>query len=311
MAPTLYGESDLVRCAKCDLQWLVDSEAPREGMCWHCGDPVAKSEGERVRGSRVSLVADRRSPKPGEWVAFTQVGHDAIKRVVGIPGDTIAVRGLKLLVNGRPIQFDRDDAMSSMIPVDLNDHRERSRWQETTGAWMVYHHASVHYQNRSSQVWDDYPVNFGLSRRLEPVENLIVSGTPVSASPDCTLEVMFWSSEGSVSSERSVPVGSDFRVDQRTLTGNEMLPLKTEELPVAPEKPVAIRVLRGTAKFANLAVHRPIEYRLRPRDDRKNYPMTLSSDQYFVLGDNVPISVDSRDFGPITSNQIIGVVQAR
>ena len=35
----------------------------------------------------------------------------------------------------------------------------------------------------------------------------------------------------------------------------------------------------------------------------------LSKDQYFILGDNSKISLDSRNYGPINLNQIIGIVK--
>ncbi|HJQ28873.1 MAG TPA: signal peptidase I [Rubrobacter sp.] len=44
-------------------------------------------------------------PKRGDIVVFTSVDNpkeDLIKRVVGVPGDTIAVRGGKLFLNGEP-----------------------------------------------------------------------------------------------------------------------------------------------------------------------------------------------------------------
>jgi signal peptidase I len=35
-------------------------------------------------------------------------------------------------------------------------------------------------------------------------------------------------------------------------------------------------------------------------------PITLKADEYYILGDNAPHSTDSRTFGPIRSEQIIG-----
>jgi len=40
-------------------------------------------------------------------------------------------------------------------------------------------------------------------------------------------------------------------------------------------------------------------------------PLTLGADQYFVMGDNRPNSLDSRTFGPISGEQIIGRVILR
>ena len=37
-------------------------------------------------------------------------------------------------------------------------------------------------------------------------------------------------------------------------------------------------------------------------------PVTLAKGQYWVLGDNMPLSKDSRHFGPITKANITGVV---
>ncbi len=40
-------------------------------------------------------------------------------------------------------------------------------------------------------------------------------------------------------------------------------------------------------------------------------PLTLGSDTYFVMGDNRPDSLDSRSFGPVSGNLIIGRVVLR
>lgn len=51
------------------------------------------------------------------------------------------------------------------------------------------------------------------------------------------------------------------------------------------------------------------------KDNNHNYssgllenPVTLGSDEYLILGDNRVISLDSRTFGSVKRNQIIGVV---
>jgi len=61
-----------------------------------------------------------RFPERGDIVIVTPPGQneDYIKRVVGLPGDTIEVRGGRLMVNGRPIRSERRPA--AMISVDAN-----------------------------------------------------------------------------------------------------------------------------------------------------------------------------------------------
>jgi hypothetical protein len=79
---------------------------------------------------------------------------------------------------------------------------------------------------------------------------------------------------------------------------------------ISETAPVAVHDPTNCIKPADLEVRRRVEYRLRRRDDQDIYPVTLGPGQYFVLGDNVPVSIDSRDFGPVSADQILGVVNA-
>jgi len=61
-----------------------------------------------------------RMPERGDIVIVTPPGQsdDYIKRVIGLPGDTIEVRGGRLIINGKPVKsVSRPPAM---IPVDAN-----------------------------------------------------------------------------------------------------------------------------------------------------------------------------------------------
>jgi signal peptidase I len=74
-------------------------------------------------------------PERGDVVIVTPPNDsiDYIKRVVGLPGDTIQVMGGQLFINGQPVKRERRE--DAMIPVDENvpclprpdfgDHRER------------------------------------------------------------------------------------------------------------------------------------------------------------------------------------------
>jgi signal peptidase I len=59
-------------------------------------------------------------PKRGDIVIVTPPGssEDYIKRVIGLPGDTIEVRNGRLILNGQMVQWERRPA--AMIPIDPN-----------------------------------------------------------------------------------------------------------------------------------------------------------------------------------------------
>lgn len=76
--------------------------------------------------------------------------------------------------------------------------------------------------------------------------------------------------------------------------------------------PVQIRLgaANGNVRISNLQIFRDIYYyreSVNTADDAVKFE--LGADEYLVLGDNAPISVDSRIFGPILRSSIVGLVQ--
>ena len=61
-----------------------------------------------------------KTPERGDIVIVTPPGQsdDYIKRVIGLPGDTIEVRGGRLVINGKPVKSERRPPV--MVPVDVN-----------------------------------------------------------------------------------------------------------------------------------------------------------------------------------------------
>jgi signal peptidase I len=61
-----------------------------------------------------------KTPQRGDIVIVTPPGQsdDYIKRVIGLPGDTIEVHGGRLVINGKPVKSERRSPV--MVPVDIN-----------------------------------------------------------------------------------------------------------------------------------------------------------------------------------------------
>ena len=66
-------------------------------------------------------------PKRGDIVIVTPPGtrDDYIKRVIGLPGDTIEVRDGRLIINGKPVQA-AEAAPIALIPIDANSPAGRA-----------------------------------------------------------------------------------------------------------------------------------------------------------------------------------------
>ena len=90
--------------------------------------------------------------------------------------------------------------------------------------------------------------------------------------------------------------------DAVDLSSNEL-----SQSPVSQTEPIAISFSGSGARVKDLMLERSLEYRIRPHDPDR-YPITLSSSQYFVLGDNVAVSIDSRNWGPLEISSVMGKV---
>ena len=343
----ICGQCDLVWLID-GARWIdrTGGRAPAGNLaCAHCGSPLSLESSANSSGAGESIgtpgvrfdtvtieTCDQidssgGSLSPGDLVAVRWQGQLHVKRVVAGPGDAISLGDARLLVNGVRIE----DALQSRrlvfpIPwllVDDDKRRERSRWStrdannrkhvhwareqdgrwgfsSSSGArpWLVYGHRSSGRGDLSSPVWDDYTYNVSLSRKLFPVDRLRLRGT---ANSDVRLTIAFWSEAGNVAAERTFVKGEAFCVSYFDGT-------MIEGLPVTARQPVAIRIDGDSATLRDLKIERLVEYRLNPRSIRALYPLRLGANEWFLVGDNVPVSVDSRDWGAIPLDQVLGRV---
>lgn len=328
MAPTLLGDHQIAKCGACGIDWPIEiSDQGTSVSCFHCGDQatVLSSSGSasvvvvqayRPADADSSAVHDLRI---GDVVAIGGEKMMRIKRIAGLPGDIVELQGASLLVNGETLRqvMGAHGDLNFPVPTllfEMDKYRDLSRWHgddwqrneqrawtaEGPG-WLMYHHRSIHQLNQPSCIWDDYPYNADLSRRLHPARSLALTAKVVCEDQG-RVEVVFWIDNQpvgvtcDVSGECELKVCSDDAVS-------------VDFSAVTAETPVAIRVLKGSVQLSSLQLARQIEYRLRPHDDRSCYPMRLGNDEFFVVGDNVPVSLDSRDFGVIQERAIKGRVE--
>ena len=127
MAPTLLGSHYWVACPACSSRFPVDAELPpifELAVCPLCGTPrlpppsSAAESGERLlidrvtptlRGVRRWEVVVLRDPED-----LTQL---AVKRVVGLPGERVALRDGAVWIDGRRLQRDLPTIHRTSIPL--------------------------------------------------------------------------------------------------------------------------------------------------------------------------------------------------
>lgn len=278
--------------------------------------------------------------------------HDSgtlqVKRVVGLPGESLRIAGGDLWIDGRRYQKGLSQLQQRAVLVHDDRYRppDGSRWRARRGwvttpeghrwsanrepsdsacsdqEWLVYHHYSPHAAGRSdreSPVLDDYPSNQTIHRQLWPVSDLGVS-LRIDAAPGTHLELAVWNGER--------PVRAGFlvdRPDQRLyvawldgrLVANVLLtPANAGDfasVPVTAGRPLGIRPSsQGEVAIAELRVIRDLHLLGPPGEELEWTAPRLADNRFFVLGDNVPASLDSRDApAGVPRGAIVGRVNVR
>ena len=236
-----------------------------------------------------------------------------------------------------PVDFDarRDDSRWTPTLGSTAWRRVEGGWVRdgvrpaTTASasdWLIYRHRNVYQDHRRSPVFDDVPENVADPRPLRPVDRVDV-GFVVTCRTDSRLEVVRWHRWG-IATE-TFPVGTTATSIRsggivERLGRDSATVGRRDHPPVGPSQPIAIRVASVGQRDPNggrdpdgagepdgpseqhewwrlgeIVVERPVEYRLLARHDRDRYPIRLGADECFLVGDNVPVSVDSRDWGPV------------
>jgi len=324
MAPALQGPFVSAICPQCGSTFEVGVEfaaAAPLGDCPQCQQRVplaglAIHPSDRLWIDRTAF--ERRRPRRGEVVVSLNPSDGdelCVKRVVGLPGETVQIRQGDIWIDGRP-------------------------WVKTLAEQRAVRQA-VHVDGRP--IADDMAYNVGLTRRLNFVRDFMVS-TKLKTRGAGTLSLDLHDGRQTVRVTIELPGGQvDATADgeplaattlsepirQRLQRGPVLVELSNfdRQLLLAIDSQVVLRCPLGDetpppagtgTPFAvsstgleitetELTVYRDIYYCPQavgapPAAER----VQLADDEYYLLGDNSPISVDSRSWGGVPARYLLG-----
>lgn len=382
MAPTLQGEHGRLTCHACRFPYHFDLESARglsRIVCPNCGHVHDASEAaiepqpaDRVTLDRWPLL--RQGPSRMELVSFPhpeQPGELAVKRVIGLPGEKLAIRRGNLYIDEQLWRKNRHEfrALGVLVHDDAYRDPEGSPWRpldrdasaNSGFRWIGFEPPAVLNVPEaiaSHTITDNDPYNPGANRELHDVLEIRVTGTvkdcagriawqlydgPIvwqveydAATGDIVLQQVRETSRDweRVATEQDVP-RTGFTFELATIDDCVWLLLDDQvvlrhpyERPSPPADeaqasdaagtqrivhrslPLAIAREQPSTRLDDLRVYRDI-YWLDPTGLGTPWSLgrALAADEYFLLGDNVPVSTDSRHFGPVRRAELRGVVR--
>ncbi len=196
MAPTLLGVHAELLCSRCgyEIVYGLDDGPARRVVCPNCGQVQVESDDPLALGGDRVLV-DRgafrwRRPRRWEPIAFrspAKAGEIAVKRVVGLPGETIEIRDGDVYANGRIQRKSLAEQRSMAIPVydsacggGTQSALERWRPEDTDSQWK---NAGGRFLWPGTQARDGVSASDGLSyhhTQLKPGSSTETEEAPVT-----------------------------------------------------------------------------------------------------------------------------------
>jgi signal peptidase I len=307
MAPNLRGPHVSVTCKKCELHFDIGAEFDTASVeCPRCdtrqtlSDPPAIERGDRLMIDR--MVFQFRSPRRWEPVVFRspEDGQLTVKRVVGLPGETIQLSGGEVLVNGEPAARDLTAlrATRQIMPLDADPLQGNDGWEFKVLS--------------EKPLMTDVPYNNGVTQRLFPVAHLAISAN-VWFTEAARMTITIAGEELAIDEvgEAELEIYAyqntlQILIDDKPIKSDA---LKLSKRPADPLVPIEISVSGGKAELVDLTVYRDTYYASLNEEHGIAEPMEpvrLKDDEIFVLGDNVPVSVDSRHWGPVPLRLLVG-----
>jgi signal peptidase I len=145
MAPTLLGEHRDVICPRCGLRFAVglDDNGPPDGLvCPNCGlDDLRSAQASDSAGDRLLVqkhLFSLRPPRRWEAAVFyldEAPGQAFVKRIVGLPGESVSLRGGDVYIDGRIAR--KSLAEQRAMRILVYDHEHRPIDHDQHPRWMI------------------------------------------------------------------------------------------------------------------------------------------------------------------------------
>ncbi|MEL6110583.1 MAG: S26 family signal peptidase [Planctomycetota bacterium] len=253
-----------------------------------------------LRHGDMCHVTPQRRLAVGDLVAIRWKGTRRVKRVAAVGGQRVELENGRLLVDGKRLEDHLAQTSDLRVPpARVAVETQPDSWVFSEDRkWLVYRHQNRHAGNRRTAIMDDYPINQSVKRQLHPVDHLVVElvGEPSLSKNQQEIIVEFFVANA----VRRVRLRDRRASSRDAVQSNEASPLTAEQ-------PIRIQWREGLDAGA-LAISREVEYRANP-SIFTSAPYLLADNELFVVGDNIPVSVDSRVFGPISRHNVIGIVE--
>lgn len=346
MEPKLAGTHLVASCSQCGQKHRIAAEfysPERPVQCPHCGRPSEVST-ERLFGDILSLQSpDTLVPKRFSLLAFRAGGKLAVKRIWGLPGEEVAICDGELFLDGELLQKSLSELRQIAVPI-VTEWQDAG---QTSGEFGREYILKPQYPNPKymldsqalspmtpSWVVDDYSCNQGLSYQTQRVFDFALELSTERGVGNWSLQINAYDLAVDVKvvlpRETESKLGWDGSSICVPATESLTLAVCDERILVSDNRDRTFECIVEVESIKNVVPRWTVEHGLarirgvtgKPTTERVWRDLYLRSNSrtgdgrllvetktgFFVLGDNQPSSIDSRNgLGRILVKDIVGV----